>query len=88
VGLSWTELPLGNVAVHTGGHEMPAGMLVTRPLPAIDMESLAGKGAKLALIDVSATMRTVQAAAPEHGADHRTNWERESGWALMTTGVF
>jgi hypothetical protein len=59
---------MGKSAPQVPGQSMPAGQLVTRPLPLTLTERLAVLGAKAALTLWSADMVTVQLPVPLHPA--------------------
>src|SRR5262249_58093693 len=61
VALRMTAVPLGNVAEHMVPHEMPAGVLVTVPVPAPAVLTVSAKGCglKVAVTDCPALIVTV-----------------------------
>ena len=83
-----TAVPLGNVPEQVVPHEMPAGALVTVPLPVPALLTVSVKDCneKVAVTDLAALILTVQVPLPEQPLPfHRLNVEPTAGTAVKVT---
>ena len=89
VAVRTIELPDGNVAEHVVPHEMPAGALVTLPLPspARTTVSATGAGANVAPTVIAPVIVSVHAPTPEQPPDQPVKTEPAAGAAVSVTPV-
>jgi hypothetical protein len=84
-------VPLAKFAVHVDGHEIPAGALVTVPVPVPASATVSAKFvvlcANVAVTEVAAVSVTTHAPVPSHGADQPVNVEPPAGAAVSVTCV-
>jgi len=91
--VSVTDVPLRNFALHISPQLMPAGVLVTAPVPLPEAVTVSatvagGGGADamtVAVTDVSFASDSVQVPVPEQAPDQPVNSESESGFAVSVT---
>jgi len=86
-----TTVPLVNPAVHVAPQSIPAGLLVTVPVPEPTFSTVRvgrGETLKVAVTDLAASMVTWQVlAVPEHAPVHPANMEPAEGEAVRVTTV-
>jgi hypothetical protein len=82
-----TVVPYENAAEHVPGQEMPAGELVTVPLPLTVTESVSGIAVNVALTLVGLYSVTWQAPVPEHEPDQPEKLYPVEGEAVRLTAV-
>jgi hypothetical protein len=84
-----TTVPLENEAEHVAPQEMPAGVLVTVPLPVPDLVTLRGKvcSAKVAVTERAALIVTVQVPVPVQAPLQPVNVEPVAGAAVKAITV-
>jgi hypothetical protein len=83
-----TNAPLANIALQVVGQLMPAGLLVTLPLPVPASETVKGKTAvKVAVTALAAFMVTEHPAVPEQAPLQPVNAEPAAGVSVNVTTV-
>jgi hypothetical protein len=90
VAVRATAVPLSKEALQVAPQSIPAGELVTLPLPPLVTVRANWPGevlAKLAVTLFAASTVTVQVAVPEQAPLHPVNWYPLSGVAVRVTGV-
>jgi len=90
VAVSVTAVPLANEDEHVAPQEMPAGTLVTVPLPAPALDTVSAKDdcMKVAVTEVAALIVTVQVPVPVHPAPLQpVNVEPAAAAAVNVTTV-
>jgi hypothetical protein len=88
--VSVTEVPCGNVVEHVAPQVMPAGALVTEPVPVPVLLTVSARGARLnvAVTVVSAVRLTTHVPVPvQPPPDQPANTEVASGVAVSVTDV-
>ena len=92
VGVSVTEVPWGKVALHIAPQLIPAGLLMTEPLPVPERPTVSICGAvaveaNVAVTAVAALIVTTQEPVPRHAPLQPENVEPEAGVAVSVTAV-
>jgi hypothetical protein len=89
VAVSVTTVPPLKVAVHVDPQLMPAGLLVTVPVPdpCLVTTSCTVAGLKAAVTETPAFITTLQEPVPVHAPDHPAKMLPASGAAVSVTAV-
>src|SRR4030095_11676832 len=89
VAVNVTKEPAANEAEHVAPHEMPAGALVTVPVPVPDLltVSVTDCSAKVAVTELAALIVTMQPPLPEQPPLHQAKLEPASGVTVKVTAV-
>jgi hypothetical protein len=95
VAVSATDVPVAKLALHVAPQLMPAGALVTVPIPAPESVTVSstvagGGGAEalnVAVTDVGAASNSVHAPVPEQAPVHPVKVELALGFAVSVTDV-
>jgi hypothetical protein len=91
VAVRVTEVPPLKFAVHVLGQLIPAGALLTVPVPVPATVTISGKAVeetlKVAVTDLAAVMETEQAPTPEQAPLHPAKVDPEPGVAVRMTDV-
>ena len=92
VAVSVTPVPPAKLALHADPQLMPAGELVTEPVPVpafctVNLKFVGATGLNVAVTEALADSVTLQLAVPLHAPDHPPNVEPELGVALKATAV-
>jgi hypothetical protein len=92
VAVSVTVVPLSKLAEHVCPQLMPAGLLVTVPVPVptsctVSCTCGVADVLKVAVTEAASERVTVQAAVPLHAPDHPVNVDSDAGAAVSVTAV-
>ena len=92
IAVSTMAVPLAKFALHVVPQSIPAGLLVTEPVPVpvfctVSAKFVTGAGLNVAVTDALAESVTLQPDVPLHAPDQPANVEPEFGVALNATAV-